>query len=253
MFAAILVWLVIRASLPEVMREPARWSVVGLSVLALLAVVTSLVRWRGIGFATQDASRLLFGPTVGMTFWNQPHVSAVLLARPDAAPACATPAPDTVRAMLHAIEDASGRLTGRARQAGSVAAEAARALVDTIERLEGEIETLTRNADPEELANVERRLTQLPEGQRDPRDHLEHYAKWMRGQADLLEVRRLDRDDATGTLRAIWTVLERLREQSTRGIAPEAEVLERLHALAAGRVRGPRGPRGPQGANSSSP
>jgi hypothetical protein len=237
MFAAILVWLVVRSSLPDLTREPLRWSVVGLSMLALLAVAIGLLRWHNIGFAVQDASRLLFGPTVGNTFWGQPHVSAILITRPDAGAACATPVPENVRAMLHAIEDGAGRLSGRAREIGSDASDAARLLVEDVERLDADIEDLARDADPEELAQVERRLTQLHDTQREARQHLEEYAKIMRSQADLLDMKRLDREDARATLRAIWTVLERLREQSGHATPPEPELIERLRALT-GAARG---------------
>jgi hypothetical protein len=142
--------------------------------------------------------------------------------------------------MLHAIEDAAGRLGGRAREIGSDAADAARLLVEDVERLDADIENLTRDADPEGLAQMERRLTRLHETQRDARQHLEEYAKIMRGQADLLDMKRLDREDARATLRAIWTALERLREQSMGGTPPESELIERLRALAAAARGRPR-------------
>ena len=244
MFATLLVWLVMRSALPVVTRDALKWSVVGLSHFAVLAVLTSLLRWRTLGFAVQDASRLLFGPTIGVTFWNQPHVNAVLVRRPNAAPACAT-APESGRSMLHAIEDAAGQLSGRARECGSDAARAARLLLDDVERLDVEIESLARDADPEELARVERRMAQLSESQRDAREHLKGYAKIIRGQGDVLEVKRLEREDANDTLQAIWMVLERLREPSCRGTPTEFELLERLRALAAAARRRPR----PRGAN----
>jgi hypothetical protein len=229
MFAIILVWLVGRSWLPKSTRVHVNSGVLWLAGLALVVAAASLLRWIRIRFAFKDAWRLLFGPTVGATFWNQTQVSAVLITRPDVAPACATP-PDTVRAMLHAIEDGAGRLVGQARGDGSSAADAARVLVNDIERLDADIANLARDTD---LAAIERLLSQMPETQRDARRHLEESAKLMRAQADLVEVKRLDREDANGTLRAIWTVLERLREQSGRGTPQEAQLLERLRALAA--------------------
>lgn len=62
----------------------------------------------------------------------------------------------------------------------------------------------------------------------------------MRGQAGLLEVKCLEREDANGTLRAIWTVLDRLREQSCRGTPTETDLLERLRSLAAAARGRPR-------------
>jgi predicted Ser/Thr protein kinase len=232
-FAAILASVVILPALPDDAREPVKWSVRAVSILTLLVVAAGLVRWRGIGLATQDASRLLFGPTVGATFWNQPHVAKVLLTRPDSAAACATPAPDTVRAMLHAIEGAAARLSGPAREVGSSAADAAQLLVNDIERLDAEIETLVRDANPEDLAELDKRLSKMSETQREARQHLEEYARLMRAQADLVDVKRLDREDANGTLRAIWTALEHLREHSGRGTPRESELIDRLRALAA--------------------
>jgi predicted Ser/Thr protein kinase len=243
MFAIIVVYLVMRSSFSSSTREPLDRLVLLLLGLGVALVAIGLLRWTRIGFALKDASRLLFGPTVGATFWNQTHVSAVLVTSPDPAVACALPPPETVRAMLHAIEASAARLSGRARETGSTAADAARVLVETIEQVDAEIETLARNADPEELANVERRLAQLQDGQRDARDHLDKYATWMRGQADLLEMKRLDREDAHATLRAVWTLLERLREQSGRGTPQEAELLGHLRAL----IRGAQGPQSPQG------
>ena len=242
MFATLLAWLVMRSALPGFTREALRWSLVGLSLFAVLAVLTSLLRWRRLGFAVQDASRLLFGPTIGVTFWSQPHVNAVLVRHPNAAPACATP-PESGRSMLQAIEDASARLNGRAREGGSDAARAARLLLDDVERLDSEIENLARDADPEELARLERRMAQLNETQHDARHHLEGYARIMRGQGDVLEVKRLEREDANASLRAIWTVLERLGEPSCRGTPTETDLLERLRALTAA-ARGRPRPRG---------
>lgn len=245
MFATLLVWLVLRSAVPIPTREALRWSAVGISLFAVLAVLTGLLRWRILGFAMQDASRLLFGPTIGVTFWNQRHVNAVLVRRPDAPAACTTP-PESARSMLHSIEDAAGQLSGRARECGSDAARAARLLLDDVERLDGEIDDLARDADPEELARVERRIAQLSETQRDARDHLEGYAKIIRGQGDVLEMKRLEREDANDTLQAIWTVLERLREPSSRGPSTESELLERLRVLSAAARGRPR----PRGANS---
>jgi serine/threonine-protein kinase len=239
-FATILVWLVVRSWLPSPTRVGVDSGMRWLPGLGLFVVATGLLRWTRIGFAFKDAWRLLFGPTVGATFWNQPHVSGVLVTRPDAAPACATPPPDTARAVLHAIEDAAGRLGGRARAAGGAATDAAHLLVNDIERLDAEIEGLSGDASPEELARVERRLSELRETQREARQHLEEYAKLMRAQADLLEVKRLDREDANGTLGAIWTVMERLRGLSGGGTPLETELLERLRALVAAARARPR-------------
>jgi hypothetical protein len=231
-FAIILVWIVMRSSLLDSTRERVDWAVWALLGLGVFVVATGLLRWNRIGFALNDASRLLFGPTVGTTFWSQPHISAVLVTRPDAGPACATAPPETVRAMLHEIEDAAARLGGQAREDGSNAADAARLLVDDIEQLDGEIESIARDANPDHLASLERRLSEMGETQREARRYLEEYAKIMRGQADLLEVKRLARDEATDTLRAIWTVLERLRDHSGRGTPQQIALLEQLRALA---------------------
>jgi hypothetical protein len=233
MFATILAWLVMRSALAEVTRERGDRAVLVLLGLGVVIIATGVLRWRGIGFPVRDASRLLFGPTVGSTFWSQPHVSSVLLTRPDAAAACATPMPDSARAMVHAIEDAAGQLVGHVRAAGSSAAEAAHLLLSDIERLDGEIENLVGDADPEELARIERRLSQMNETQRDARRHLEEYARIMRSQTDLADVKRYDREDANGTLRTIWTVLERLREHSGRGPSRETELVQQLESLAA--------------------
>ncbi len=243
MFAIILVWLVGRSWLPKPTRVDVNSGVLWLAALALLVVATGLLRWIRLGFAFKDAWRLLFGPTVGATFWGQPHVNSVLITRPDAGAGCATPTPESVRAMLHAIEDGAGRLVGQARGDGSSAADAARLLVNDIERLDADIANLPRDT---ELDAIERLLSQMPETQRDARRHLEESAKLMRAQANLVEVKRLDREDANGTLRAIWTALERLREQSGRGTPQEAELLERLRALAAAARDRPR----PPGANA---
>jgi hypothetical protein len=243
MLATVLLWLVGRSWLSLSARGRVDWGMRWLAGLALLVVALSLLRWIRIGFSFRDSWRLLFGPTVGATFWTQSHVNAVLLTRPDLAPACATP--DTVRAMLHAIEDAAGRLVGRSREAGSTAAEASRLLVNDIERLDADIADLAQDA--EALASLERQLSKMAQTQRDVRQRLEEAAKMMRARADLLDVRRLDREDANGTLRAIWTVIERLREQSGRGSPQENELIERLHALATA-ARDRQRPRGAQGA-----
>jgi predicted Ser/Thr protein kinase len=245
MFVSLLMWLPGRSSLPEGAQQPVLWSVVGFSGLVLLIVDLALRHWRRVGFALPDASRLLFGPTVGAAFWSQEHVSAVLITRPDLGPACATPPPNTARAILHAIEDMANRLSGRARESGSEAADAARILSEEVDRLDVEIEKLERDAEPEELAHVERRLAQLHETESDARGHLEQYAKSLRRQADLLELRRSDREEALGLLRAMWTGLERLRVEPGRNAAPEREILERLHALSAAA----RGSHRPAGAN----
>ena len=230
-FAVILVWVVTLPALPDNARGLARATVMGISLMALGAVAVGLARWRGIGLRAQDASRLLFGPTVGATFWNQEHIIRLLITRPDAAPACATPQPDTVRGLLHSIEDATARLTGQARATGSAAAEAGRLLVDDIERLDAEIESLLGDAAPEELAQLERRLADMGDVEHPARQHLEEYVRFMRGQADRVEVKRLDREDANGTLREMWVVLQRLRDQSERGTPPEKDLLGHLEAL----------------------
>ncbi len=235
MFASMVTWLVAAPSLSDTGRSSLRWLVIGLAAAVVVIVASNLARSRTRRFPMRDATRLLFGPTIGTTFWGQPHVKAVLGTRAGAASACAAPVPATIRGILYAIEASAQELTGSARPGGADAADAAHLLVDDVERLDAEIENLTRGADPEELARIERRLAELSDTQQDAREHLEAYAKLMRAQADRLEVKRLDRDDAAGTLRSIWAVLEQLR-----GTPDGAELLQRLQSLSAaarGRMR----------------
>jgi serine/threonine-protein kinase len=230
MFAAILAWLVVRSSLNEAVRGRGDQAVLTALAVGTLVVVSGLLWWSRLDFSLRDASRLLFGPTVGATFWNQPHVNSVLITRPDAGATCATPLPATVRAMLHAIEESAARLSGQARELGSGAVAAAQSLVSDIERLDDEIQQIAHA--PEQLALAQQSLDALRETQRDARQHLESYIKLMRRDADRLEMKRLEREDANGMLRAMWALLERLRDQSGRGTADVA-LLEQVRAMIA--------------------
>ena len=73
-------------------------------------------------------------------------------------------------------------------------------------------------------------LAKLHETQHVARKALEEYIRSMREQRELLEVKRLHRDDAYGTLRELWTMIDQVRVQSARG-TPDPELLDRLHAL----------------------
>jgi predicted Ser/Thr protein kinase len=225
MFALTLVWFVMGRK-PLWMMPIIR----GLWGAVLLMVVIAFARWRHFGFSAHHASHLLFGPTVAPTFWSLPQVTGVLVTPSSAGASRATPIPKTVRGILHEIEEAAGDLTGRARQHGSAAADAARALVDEIERLDGDIEKLAGSVDPDDLARAQQSIAKLDETQRKPRQALEEYIRLMQEQAELLEVKRLHREDANGTLRELWTLINQARAQSARG-TPDPELLDRLHAL----------------------
>ena len=225
MFALTIVWFAMGRKPPWMMPI-----IRGLWGAVLLVVGIALARWRHRGFSVQHASHLLFGPTTSATFWRLPQVGAVLVTRSGPGAGRATPVPDTVRGMLNAIEESAGQLTGKERQQGTAATEVARVLVDEIERLDAEIQKLASSADPEDLARAQQSLAKLDETQRRARQALEEYIRIMQEQRELVEVKRLHRDDAHGTLRELWTLMDQARTQSARG-TPDAELLDRLHAL----------------------
>ena len=152
----------------------------GVVVSGAASVAAVAWMWRGNAFATDDLAKLLVGPTASTSFWTRPSIARLL--QPERGSARLKATPETPHDCLLAIVQIAGELEGSARGIGSEAIAAARQLNDMVERLDQEIATLARDADPSAAAQLERRLAEIENQDEDERQ----LRQLLRRQLDVL-------------------------------------------------------------------
>jgi predicted Ser/Thr protein kinase len=200
-------------------------------------VAVSIWLWRRRGMAGSDIPRLLLGPTVSSAFWSRPQIAAVLQAQASNESACVVRL-DTPHDFLRGLSDAAELLSGAARALGSEALAAGRQLLASIEARDIEIRTLSQEADPIEIARLERKLAALGDS---PLESDERQMRMLlRSELELLARlrRRLEmatsrRDNLLAMLRALYSCVTELRARGAEERPEGPSVKARIHALCA--------------------
>ena len=216
----------------------------GLAALALLwAAMTSGmlgVAWwaHRTGFPNNaDLRSLMLRSTTNKRFWRQHHVSRLLLPPNTKDGIAGAHEPGAPSEYLTAIANVAEQLTGPVREFGVEALAAARQLLDSMESLDAEIETLARDSNPTELLNVEQRLRAL--GEREPGEPTARDAmrKLLRGQHDLLRQLSAQFDGAAqrrehlrALMKTLWLQLAALRAETAADAAASSDVTGRIRA-----------------------
>ena len=242
---------VMYALLFAMVAEPARW------------YGSSLADWLlGSGFAVVIAglmpmgilhSRLLkrglshketfafFGSVmhkVDPSFWNKPHIAAILLPAELSPPTETIGDPKNVADLLEAITRAEREVDSPLKEIAREAVSAARRVVSAVEHYSNEIDTLLRDADPEEGARLEGKLKAPGETTEAKRtDHqrmrllLEEQLALYRKLDDQLAHARDRRDHLTEMLRALWLQTANLRAQTAQQTIDMSDVTGNIRAV----------------------
>jgi hypothetical protein len=213
-------WLVISGD-PE-WREIRRVSsIVGetLLVVGTTVIVTVAFWWtRRHALSLADGARLLFGATTPSPAWNTPTIARLLRA-PEGT--VRPPDRDSPADHLRAISDLVTLLPSWAAVLGAESARIAQRLVTAIERCDGEISLLARDAGPAELDRLESQLDALQVAshdastdRRDLRDLMQHQLEVMRRMNARSEALSYQRGRLLHLMRGLWTQLYHVRNAS---------------------------------------
>jgi len=106
-----------------------------------------------------DLRSLFFRSSTDRRFWKRPQMALQLL--PAQGPSTVERSPQTPAQYVRHIVENTQRLSGRARDAGLMAVEAARFVFSTIEELDRKVALLKQDIDVSETARIEQRRGEL--------------------------------------------------------------------------------------------
>jgi len=125
-----------------------------------------------------------------------------------------------------------------AREIASDAADVGRQLMDSIHAVEREIQRLSRDADPSEIAKLEQKLQALgdpvagePDEERELRALTQTQLELTRRLAGRLYPAKDRHAKLVGLLKTLWLQIENLRAQSAREAFDSGEVSGKIRAL----------------------
>ena len=208
--------------------EVAEWSVFVAGTIA----VTSAFFWaKRKGLALDQSVRLLLGPTLASPGWNEPALTRFL------APASGkVRAPDssTPSDYLRAIREVIPLFRASRGDAGLRAVATAERLLKSIDKRDGELAALLRDAGPGEESRLASQLDSLESGGRgdthergELRDLVRHQLDVVRRMQGRREVVLRERAHLIDQLRALWTLV-RAAGESEDG---DSAVVDRLLVL----------------------
>jgi hypothetical protein len=196
--------------------------------------LAAAVTWaRRKGLSNQQAARLLLGPTLASSTWDEPAVLRLL------APASGKVRPPdgdapsdylrAIREMLPFLERTDGSAAGQTVRAAD---EALRA----IDQLDRELESISRDAGPDEANRLASQLDVLEQGasgkaddRAELRDLVKHQLALVRRLQARREVLQGDRGHLLDLLRTLWTLVRAEADTSSRDSVSH----ERLIAICA--------------------
>jgi predicted Ser/Thr protein kinase len=242
--AAPLLGLAARRAPPEVARHLGTWewpevlftAQYGLLAVTGLTVLGAALLWYRRGLSLEDATSLLFGPTVRPNFWSRPHIAVHVPPRRPGDVLRAPIQPETPHEYLRSISEAAESLAGPARALGSEAINAARQLLASIQALDAEIATLARDADPAEVARIEQKLvalrgTELDADEQEMRGLLKSQLELVHRLGSRLDEAAERRAQLIDMLKTLWLQVANLRAQTAEESLEGREVTERIHRL----------------------
>lgn len=210
------------------------WVAIGewaIFICGSIAVAGAFMWARRKGLAVDQSARLLLGPTLVSSGWNEPALMRLL------APASGKVRPPSgdapadylraIREMLPLLEQTDERA---AAQTAGVADETLRA----IDNLDRELASISRDASPDEASRLASQLDSLhltASGRADDRTELRDLVKHQLELVRRLQARREviegDRAHLVDLLRTLWTLVRAGADSGSRNSAP----VERLLAI----------------------
>ena len=216
------------------------WTVIAYA--CILGYLAGLLWAMRQGLTLREADVLVGGLALGPThealaFWSKPHAARLLASVPsERAPP--PDVPESLAEYLAQITDAARQAFDPEQQLGTEVTEAAQKLVAAITTIDEEIERLEDDADPNEIARVERRLARFEE---DPTRRSLAHQKLSTLLADQLTVMRAlttEADDARSRreqfhalLGKLWREVHHMARRSDEATAAQAGSTTKIRAL----------------------
>ena len=222
---------------------PMPLDLVGIGIVFLPVIVSIVLadRWgKRMGYDSMAESGMvaLNKSTGNITFWKNPRYSRILLPPSEERADSARSEPQTPQAYLRAVLDTVKELDEAAREIASDAADVGRQLMDSIQAVEREIQRLSRDADPSEIAKLEQKLQALgdpvagePDEERELRALTQTQLELTRRLAGRLYAAKDRHAKLVGLLKTLWLQIADLRAQSAREAFDSGEVSGKIRAL----------------------
>jgi hypothetical protein len=163
------------------------------------------------GIAAEFHEGLLFEALAHTSFWLSQPVSALLLPAGIARQAVSGGEPRYPDEFVSAIADLAEELPGSLRQVGSEALDTARAVVSSIQTVDEEIQSLTREGDLADVDRIERELAGLGEATDADSDARRQMRRLLVGQLELAGTLQRRKQEAVercsrweNMLRTLW-------------------------------------------------
>jgi len=214
----------------ESLVEGAEWAIF---IVDSLVVASGFVWARRKGLAFDQSLRLLLGPTLISSGWNEPALARLL------APASGkvrAPDGDAPSDYLRAIREVLPFLPTGGGDSGLRTVAAAEAVLKAIDQRDRELASISRDAGPGEVSRLASQLDALDSGANADTSERGELRQLVRHQLDLVrrmqsrrEVVLRERAHLVDQLRALWTLV-RAAGDSQPG---DSGVVERLQALCA--------------------
>jgi hypothetical protein len=139
---------------------------------------------------------------------------------------------------VSAIADLAEELPGSLRQVGSEALDTARAVVSSIQTVDEEIQSLTREGDLADVDRIERELAGLGEATDADSDARRQMRRLLVGQLELAGTLQRRKQEAVercsrweNMLRTLWLQMANLRAQSATEALDSAAITGKIRAL----------------------
>ena len=210
----------------------------GMLVGALGAVVAIRVWARKHGMEPAKTVKIALAPSGDDRLWRKPLYAGILLPATEIRRQQESAKPETPREYLESIVEAARTLSGPAGDVGADAVSGARQLVESLGKLEQEIESLERDQASADLAGIESKMEDLgPELEGDS-DERRLMRRLLSRQLDLaqrlasqLNEARNRRERLLGLLKTLWLQLAELRAGSARQWLATDEISGKIRAV----------------------
>jgi hypothetical protein len=214
----------------------------GIIGVAFFVSIAMTFPWRKrFGLSNLLTKRLLSEPSWNNPFWKRPEIARILEPVHGASKPSTSGTPAE---LVAAINRAAMALPDPLRVVGQQAAVAAQDVLRFIDGVDREMAALSREADPAERAQLQRKLASFPTsaGHEVPRSQMRELVEQQLMLFEQLETRRRqlgeERDRSVGMLRSLLLQLANSRAQMARDEGSVMELSGQIRAICADLERG---------------
>jgi hypothetical protein len=216
-----------------------------MTFVVLMPTLGTTIRWsKRFGISSLLASRLVREPTWNNPFWKRAEVAGLLRNVEGMKGRLVAGTPQSPAELVAAIDRAAMALPEPLRAAGKEAAVAAHDVLRFVDDVDREMAALSREADPADRAQLERKLASFPTsgGGESPRSQMRDLVEQQLQLIVQLEARRRqlvdERDRSVGMLRTLWLQIASSRTRFASDEGSVAELSGQIRAICADLERG---------------